>query len=186
MPQGLPDQIQGNLQLGLKHPPWADARLWLGVRHPLRPTLGEMQPPRHRRCNPSIADHDFHTDLTIGLLAHRSTILRRHAHRVLPQYCGAVGKKAKSQVSVEVIVSNGGVKIRWRGGLYLPQSWAEDGTRPSQSRVSPEVVFQTKLEIALDLIRQTLGHGVARAPVLADSAVVATARTFVRAACPAL
>ena len=94
----------------------------------------------------------------------------QHSVGVSPQYCGAVGKKANCQVSVEVVVSDGWVAAPVAGRLYLPQNWAEDGARRAKAGVPPEVVFQTKLEIALDLIRQTLGHGVTRAPVLADSA----------------
>jgi SRSO17 transposase len=80
-----------------------------------------------------------------------------------------VGKKANCQVSVEVVVSDGWVAAPVAGRLYLPQSWAEDAPRRAQAGVPATVVFQTKLEMALDLIRQTLGHGVSRAPVLADS-----------------
>jgi SRSO17 transposase len=92
-----------------------------------------------------------------------------HSVGVSAQYCGAVGKKANCQVSVEVVVSDGWVAAPVAGRLYLPQSWAEDAGRRTKAGVPPAVVFQTKLEIALDLIRQTLAHGVARAPVLADS-----------------
>ena len=41
------------------------------------------------------------------------------------QYCGAVGKQANCQVSVELVVSNGCVAAPVCGRLYLPQSWAE-------------------------------------------------------------
>jgi SRSO17 transposase len=92
-----------------------------------------------------------------------------HSVGVSAQYCGAVGKKANCQVSVEVVVSDGWVAAPVAGRLYLPQSWAEDAPRRAQAGVPATVVFQTKLEMALDLIRQTLGHGVSRAPVLADS-----------------
>jgi SRSO17 transposase len=81
-----------------------------------------------------------------------------------------VGKKANCQVSVEVVVSDGWVAAPVAGRLYLPQSWAGDSARRAKAGVPGGVGFQTKLEIALDLIRQTLDYGVSRAPVLADSA----------------
>ena len=94
----------------------------------------------------------------------------RHSVGVAAQYCGAVGKKANCQVSVELVVSDGWVAAPVAGRLYLPQSWAADGARRAKAGVPPEVVFQTKLEMAVDLIRQTLERGVSRAPILADSA----------------
>jgi SRSO17 transposase len=92
-----------------------------------------------------------------------------HSVGVSAQYCGAVGKKANCQVSVEVVVSNGWVAAPVAGRLYLPQGWAEDAARRAKTGVPATVEFQTKLEIALDLLRQTLVYGVSRAPVLADS-----------------
>jgi SRSO17 transposase len=92
-----------------------------------------------------------------------------HSVGVGPQYCGAVGKRANCQVSVEVVVSDGWVAAPVAGRLYLPQSWAEDSARRTKAGVPAAVVFQTKLEIALELIEETLAHGVSRAPVLGDS-----------------
>lgn len=94
----------------------------------------------------------------------------KHSVGVSAQYCGAVGKKANCQVSVEVAVSNGRMVAPVAGRLYLPQSWAQDDARRTKAGVPSEVEFQTKLEIALDLIRQTVDYGVSHAPVLADSA----------------
>jgi SRSO17 transposase len=94
----------------------------------------------------------------------------KHSVGVSAQYCGAVGKKANCQVSVEVAVSNGRMVAPVAGRLYLPQSWAQDDARRTKVGVPSEVEFQTKLEIALDLIRQTVDYGVSHAPVLADSA----------------
>ena len=39
------------------------------------------------------------------------------------------------------------VACRW---LYLPQAWANDAARRKKAGVPEEVVFQTKIEIALD------------------------------------
>jgi SRSO17 transposase len=86
------------------------------------------------------------------------------------QYCGAVGKQANCQVSVELVVSNGWVAAPIGGRLYLPQSWAEKPERRAKAGVPPEIMFATKSQIALQLIEQALADQVAPAPVLGDAA----------------
>jgi SRSO17 transposase len=87
---------------------------------------------------------------------------------VAHQYCGAVGKQANCQVTVEVAVSNGEIAAPVAGRLYLPEKWAHDQPRREAAGVPPEVQFQTKPVIAVDLIKQVLAAGVSRAPVLGD------------------
>ena len=48
---------------------------------------------------------------------------------VAHQYCGAVGKQANCQVSVEVVVSDGEIAAPVAGRLYLPEKWAADAAR---------------------------------------------------------
>jgi SRSO17 transposase len=84
------------------------------------------------------------------------------------QYCGAVGKQANCQVSVEVVISDGEIAAPVAGRLYLPESWADDPARREAAGVPPEVKFQTKPMIALELIREVVRDGVSRAPVLGD------------------
>ena len=86
------------------------------------------------------------------------------------QYCGAVGKQANCQVSVELVVSNGWVAAPIGGRLYLPQSWAEKPERRAKAGVPPEIMFATKSQMALQLIEQALADQVAPAPVLGDAA----------------
>jgi SRSO17 transposase len=92
----------------------------------------------------------------------------KHSVGVAHQYCGAVGKQANCQVSVELVVSDGFVAAPVGGRLYLPQSWMEDAERCAKAGVPPEVSFVTKNEIALVLIEQALADQVVPAPVLAD------------------
>jgi SRSO17 transposase len=93
----------------------------------------------------------------------------KHSVGVAHQYCGAVGKQANCQVSVELVVSDGFVAAPIGGRLYLPQSWLEDPERCAKAGVPPGVSFATKSEIALTLIEQALADQVLRAPVLGDS-----------------
>jgi len=92
----------------------------------------------------------------------------RHSVGVSHQYCGAVGKQANCQVSVELVVSDGWVAAPVGGRLYLPESWAQDRTRRAAAGVPPAVPFRTKPELGLELIRQALADGVPPAPVLGD------------------
>ena len=96
---------------------------------------------------------------------------------VAHQYCGAVGKTANCQVSVEVVVSDGDIAAPVAGRLYLPESWTGDSERRRAADVPEAVRFQTKPEIALDLIRQVLADGVSPAPVLGDE-VYGTSGSF--------
>jgi SRSO17 transposase len=92
----------------------------------------------------------------------------KHSVGVAHQYCGAVGKQANCQVSVEVVVSDGEIAAPVAGRLYLPEKWAADGERRQAVGVPPEVRFQAKPAIAVDLIKQVLADGVSPAPVLGD------------------
>src|SRR5258708_12594330 len=94
----------------------------------------------------------------------------KHSVGVARQYCGAVGKQANCQVSVELVVSDGFVAAPVGGRLYLPHSWLEDPKRCAKARVPPALGFATQSEIALTLIEQTLADQVLPAPVLGDSA----------------
>jgi SRSO17 transposase len=94
----------------------------------------------------------------------------KHSVGVAHQYCGAAGKKANCQVSVELVVSDGWVAAPVGGRLYLPQSWMDDPPRCAKAGVPPEAIFATKIEIALTLIQEALADQVLPAPVLADAA----------------
>lgn len=87
---------------------------------------------------------------------------------VAHQYCGAVGKQANCQVSVEVVVSDGEIAAPVAGRLYLPEKWAEDLPRRQAAGVPATVEFQPKPAIALELVKSVLEEGVSPAPVLGD------------------
>ena len=93
-----------------------------------------------------------------------------HSVGVARQYCGQVGKQENCRVAVSLSVSthHASLPIAWR--LYLPESWASDQDKRKATGIAEEISFQTKPAIALAQIRQAVEQGVARAPVLADSA----------------
>jgi SRSO17 transposase len=86
------------------------------------------------------------------------------------QYCGAVGKQANGQVSVEVVVSDGGIAAPVAGRLYLPEGWTQDRERCQAAGVPEAVEFRTKPALALERLRQARHDGLPPAPVWGDSA----------------
>src|ERR1022692_3519892 len=98
-----------------------------------------------------------------------SRTILRGKRRVSHQYCGAVGKQAQCQIAVELVVTDGEVAAPVAGQLYLPEAWAQDLPRRDNAGVPRAVKFQTKPQIAGDLIEQALADGLTVAPILGDS-----------------
>jgi SRSO17 transposase len=80
-----------------------------------------------------------------------------------------VGKAAHCQVVVELVVSDGEIAAPVGGRLYLPEGWSQDRTRRRAAGVPEEVVFQTKPDMAGDLIEEALADGLTAAPILGDA-----------------
>ena len=81
---------------------------------------------------------------------------------------GQLGKQDNCQVAVSLSVAThqGNLPVGYR--LYLPKEWAGDAARRDIAGVPDDVCFQTKPEIALQLLRQALADGVPPAPVGMD------------------
>jgi SRSO17 transposase len=88
-----------------------------------------------------------------------------HSVGVARQYCGRFGKQDNCQVAVSLSVAThqGSLPVAYR--LCLPKEWADDAARRDVAGVPDDVRFQTKPEIALQQVRQTLADGVLPAPV---------------------
>ncbi|MEZ4407746.1 MAG: IS701 family transposase [Polyangiales bacterium] len=76
------------------------------------------------------------------------------------QYTGSAGKITNCQVAVTLCVSNGHDTLPVDIALYLPQSWADDPERRLKVRVPERVEFQTKGQIAREMLRQAAADGV--------------------------
>jgi SRSO17 transposase len=77
------------------------------------------------------------------------------------QYCGNVGKISNSQVAVFACLSNGDFASMVDARLYLPLDWCNDPVRCKEAGIPTENrVFKTKLELALDIIRQQVENGI--------------------------
>lgn len=136
------------LQQFIADSPWAEQEMWQAIRREVTPVMEPLAA--------------WIVDETGWLKQGDKSVGVTH------QYCGAVGKQANCQVSVEVVVSDGELAARVAGRLYLPEKWADDSARRAAAGVPAEVKFQTKPMIALDLLREILADGVSRAPVLGD------------------
>jgi SRSO17 transposase len=77
------------------------------------------------------------------------------------QYCGNVGKISNSQVAVFACLSNGDFASMVDARLYLPLDWCNDPVRCNEAGIPSENrVFKTKLELAVDIIKQQIKNGV--------------------------
>jgi SRSO17 transposase len=92
-----------------------------------------------------------------------------HSVGVARQYCGQLGKQDNCQVAVSLSVANHHASLPVGYRLYLPEAWASDATRRKKAGVPEEIVFQTKIEIALDQIRAACAAGLPRGAVLMDA-----------------
>lgn len=136
------------LQQFVSDSPWPEAALWETLRGEVVPVLGAI--------DSWIVDETGWVkqgDKSVGV-----------AH----QYCGSVGKQANCQVSVHLAVSNGEVAAPVAARLFLPEKWASDRPRRQRAGVPSEIVFQSKPEIALELVGEVLAEGAKPAPLLGD------------------
>ena len=93
----------------------------------------------------------------------------RHSVGVARQYCGQLGKQDNCQVVVSLSVANHHASLPVTHRLYLPEPWANDAERRTKAGVPSDVIFRTKPEIALDLIREAQAAGISPGTVLADA-----------------
>ncbi len=92
-----------------------------------------------------------------------------HSVGAARQYCGTLGKIANCQVAVSLHWRQAQMSypVSWR--LFLPETWCKDAARRAEARIPKEVVYQTKTDLALELIDQTIAWDLPRGTVLADS-----------------
>jgi SRSO17 transposase len=88
---------------------------------------------------------------------------------VARQYSGALGKVDNCQVTVNLTYAERTISWPLTTRLYLPESWANDAERRTRAHVPDEVRFQTKAEIALDLLDWALEQGILFAAVTSDA-----------------
>jgi len=137
------------LQQFISDSPWKDRQVWQAIRREVIPAVEPLQA--------------WVVDETGWLKQGRDSVGVSH------QYCGAVGKQAQCQIAVELVVSDGEVAAPVGGRLYLPELWVKDRPRAERVGMPRTMTFQTKPEIAGDLIAEALADGLTAAPILGDS-----------------
>ncbi len=93
----------------------------------------------------------------------------KHSVGVQRQYTGSAGKIANCQIGVSLSVATKTEHIPIDFELYLPKSWANDPVQRAKGKIPDEVEFETKPELALDMIRWAVEDGVPLGVLLADS-----------------
>jgi SRSO17 transposase len=88
---------------------------------------------------------------------------------VARQYSGTLGKVGNCQVTVNCHYAERTIAWPVATRLYLPAKWADDQARRTKAKVPEDVPFQTKPEIALDLLDKADSWGVKYACVVADA-----------------
>ncbi|HVI34855.1 MAG TPA: IS701 family transposase [Gaiellales bacterium] len=88
---------------------------------------------------------------------------------VARQYCGELGKVANCQVGVSVnaVCDQASCPLDWR--LFLPAEWDEDGQRRARAKIPEKVRHRPKWQLALDMLDELKGWGLAPAVVVADA-----------------
>ena len=86
------------------------------------------------------------------------------------QYSGTLGKIGNCQigVSLHAVSEHATLPLGW--ALYLPEDWCADPDRRQKAKIPEEVVFQTKPQLGVGLVKQAAGWAIDRAPVLGDAA----------------
>lgn len=85
------------------------------------------------------------------------------------QYCGNVGKVSNSQVAVFACLSNGDFASMIDARLFLPKDWCNDVKRCQEAGIpNDKMVFRSKLELAIDIVRHQKEQGIAFDFVTAD------------------
>ena len=93
-----------------------------------------------------------------------------HSVGVQRQYTGTLGKIGNCQIGVSLVVATRTEHVPIDFALYLPRSWTEDAARRVEAKIPDEVVFKTKPELALDLLRRAVDDKVPGEILLADAA----------------
>jgi SRSO17 transposase len=109
---------------------------------------------------PSTADWSIGT---VGVLDESGFVKQgTHSVGVQRQYCGRVGKRENCQVGVFLVGVTPAGSALLDQQLYLPQTWAQDVQRRRETAVPQGVVFQTKPQLGLALLRRLRAHGLVR------------------------
>ena len=93
----------------------------------------------------------------------------KHSVGVQRQYTGSAGKIANCQIGVSLVVATAHDHVPTDFELYLPASWADDPARRLEARIPDDVLFQTKIQLAIGMLRRAAADEIPRGVLLADA-----------------
>jgi SRSO17 transposase len=93
-----------------------------------------------------------------------------HSVGVQRQYTGSAGKITNCQIGVSLSVTTRSEHVPIDFELYLPHCWTDNPARRFEAHIPDDVLFRTKPQLALEMIRRAIANGVPKGVVLADSA----------------
>jgi SRSO17 transposase len=92
-----------------------------------------------------------------------------HSVGVQRQYTGSAGKITNCQLGVSLSITTRTEQLPIDFELYLPRSWMDNPERRAEGRIPEDLLFKTKPELALDMMRRARADGVPKGVVLADT-----------------
>lgn len=92
-----------------------------------------------------------------------------HSAGVQRQYSGTLGKIGNCQIATTLHMASDDLSVCIAGQLYLPTSWIEDAERSRAAGIPDGIEFQSKPQIAIELLKTARGNGAPNRPVLADA-----------------
>jgi SRSO17 transposase len=100
---------------------------------------------------------------TVGVIDESGVVKSgSHSVGVGVQWCGRLGKTANCQVGVHLIgVTPAGV-AGLDAQLFLPEDWVDDHERREKTHIPADVGFQTKPQMAVEMVRRTRAAGKVR------------------------
>ncbi len=93
----------------------------------------------------------------------------KHSVGVQRQYTGSAGKIANCQIGVSLVVATAHDQVPIDFELYLPRSWTDDPARRQEARIPENVVFQTKIDLAIGMLQKAYDNEIPRGVLLADA-----------------
>lgn len=97
---------------------------------------------------------------TVGVIDESGFVKQgTHSVGVQRQYCGHVGKKENCQMGVFLVGVTPAGSALLEQQLYLPETWASDADLRDKTGVPKDITFQTKPQIAIELLRRTRDNG---------------------------
>lgn len=149
----LVDNMHNQLLHFLRSSPWADQPVRLAAARYAIAALTEREPV----VNWVLDDTGF---LKQG----------KHSVGVQRQYTGSAGKTTNCQVAVSLSAATRTAHLPIDFELYLPTQWTEDPERRREAKIPEDVVFRTKIDLALKMIERAVFAKIPGNVLLSDSA----------------